>query len=105
MDGRDIGTNVFADAPYKFYLTASPRVRARRRALELEKKGMAVDPAKVEEEIRDRDESDSRRALNPLRKAEDAVEIDTSEMTIEEVVGAVLSHIRPAADETKEKTE
>ncbi len=94
MDGRDIGTNVFTDAEYKFYITASPHVRAVRRARELEQKGQRVDLAQVEADIIERDYNDSHREHNPLKKADDAVEIDTSDMSIEEVVGAMLAVIQ-----------
>ena len=94
MDGRDIGTNVFTDAEYKFYITASPHVRALRRALELEQKGQKVDIDQVEADIIRRDYNDSHREHNPLRKADDAVEIDTSDMTIGDVVRAMLETIR-----------
>ena len=86
MDGRDIGTNVLKDAEYKFYLTASAAVRALRRAKEMEEKGEAVDLAQVEADIRFRDHQDSTRQHNPLKKAEDAFEIDSSDIGIEEVV-------------------
>ena len=86
MDGRDIGTNVLKDAEYKFYLTASVAVRALRRAKEMEEKGEAVDLAQVEADIRFRDHQDSTRQHNPLKKAEDAFEIDSSDIGIEEVV-------------------
>ncbi len=89
LDGRDIGTFVLPDADFKFFLTASPDVRARRRYDELTAKGMQVNFERLKEEIIRRDEQDMTRALAPLRQAEDAVLIDTSDMTIEEVVQAV----------------
>ncbi len=89
MDGRDIGTNVITDAEYKIFLTASPEVRARRRALEMEAKDMDVDFEKLVAEINERDWRDSHREHNPLRKADDAVEVDTSDLTIDEVVEAI----------------
>lgn len=94
MDGRDIGTNVLPRAEYKFYLTASPGVRAKRRTLEMIQKGENPDIKKVEEDIIARDHQDSTRAHNPLRKADDALEIDSSELGIEEVVGRISEHIK-----------
>lgn len=93
MDGRDIGTNVFTDAQYKFFLNATPEERARRRVKELIEKGQNVDYEATLEDIRQRDYNDSHRKLNPLRKADDAVEIDTTEMTIDEVAGTILNAI------------
>lgn len=93
MDGRDIGTNVLKDAEYKFYLTASSKVRAERRAKEMLEKGQDADLAKVEADILIRDHQDSTREHNPLKKAEDAVEIDSSDIGIEEVVGMILGRI------------
>lgn len=94
MDGRDIGTNVLRDAEYKFYLTASTAVRARRRALEMEQKGETADISCVEADITARDLQDSTREHNPLTKAADAIEIDSSAMGIREVVDAILERIR-----------
>ena len=93
MDGRDIGTNVFTDAQYKFFLTATPEERARRRVKELLEKGQDVNYEDTLADIRQRDYNDTHRKLNPLRKAGDAVEIDTTDMTIEEVAGAILDAI------------
>lgn len=93
MDGRDIGTNVFPNAEYKFFLTASVSERARRRWLELKEKGQEVDLATVEEDLATRDYNDSHRALNPLKKAEDAIEVDTTAMTASEVSTYILSRI------------
>lgn len=90
MDGRDIGTCVLPDATVKIYLTASVRERARRRYLELKEKGQEESLAKIEEDIRDRDHRDMTREISPLRQAEDAVLVDASEMTIEEVTAAIL---------------
>ena len=86
MDGRDIGTNVIPDAQYKFFVTASLETRAQRRMLELEKKGQTVDYNTIHNEIAQRDKQDRERKLNPLVQAEDAVLVDTTSMTIEEVV-------------------
>lgn len=84
LDGRDIGTFVFPTAEVKFFLTASPEVRAKRRWLELKQKGVNKDFSEVLADLVKRDNNDSQRALAPLKKAEDAIEIDTSNMTIEE---------------------
>ena len=91
MEGRDIGTNVFPDAAVKVYLTARPEVRAARRAEELRAKGQDVDDDEVLAALMERDERDSTRAVAPLRKAADAVEVDTSGMTLDEVVAAVAA--------------
>ena len=86
MDGRDIGTNVLKDAECKIYLDASPRVRAERRAKELAAKGLPCDVDAVEEDIRQRDYRDMHREHNPLAKADDAAVIDSSYLTIPQVV-------------------
>lgn len=89
MDGRDIGTKVLPDATLKVYLTASAEVRARRRCLELEQKGMPEPYEKVLSEMIERDYQDTHRAASPLMKAEGAVEVDSSDMTLEQVVAAI----------------
>lgn len=94
MDGRDIGTNVLTDAEHKFYLNAQPEERARRRHLELLEKGQQTSYLQVLEDIRLRDHNDMTRALNPLRKAEDAREIDTTGMNLEQVICAIIDHIK-----------
>jgi len=94
MDGRDIGTNVLTDAEFKFFMTASSAERAQRRWLELKEKGETADMAQVEADIIQRDHNDSTRKLNPLRKAEDAMELDTTGMTIEEVIQKILEVIK-----------
>jgi len=94
MEGRDIGTNVFPDAVVKVFLTARPEVRAARRTAELRAMGDDVDEAQVLAALVERDRRDSTRAVAPLRKAADAVEVDTSEMTLDEVVDAVVGVIR-----------
>lgn len=93
MDGRDIGTNVFPNAKYKFYLTATVSERARRRWLELKEKGQEAELADVEADIIARDHNDTVRALYPLRKAEDAIEIDTTNMNGEQVTQFILNYI------------
>ncbi len=89
LDGRDIGTVVLPDADFKFFLTASPEVRAKRRYDELVAKGHTVDLEQLKEEIVLRDEQDSTRAIAPLKRADDAILVDTSEMTAEQVVAFV----------------
>lgn len=93
MDGRDIGTTVLPFATYKFYLIAKPEIRAERRLLELQAKGIVTDYQQVLEDIVRRDAADSNRLLSPLRKAADALEIDTSNLSIAEVVAVILSKI------------
>ena len=94
MDGRDIGTNVFRDAEYKIFLTASAEERAERRFEELTAKGQEVRFDEVLRDIEKRDHDDMTRALNPLRKAEDAVEVDTTGLSIDEVIERVLKEIK-----------
>ena len=84
LDGRDIGTFVFPTAEVKFFLTASPEVRAKRRWLELQQKGINKDFSEVLADLVKRDNNDSQRALAHIKKADDAIEVDTSNMTIEE---------------------
>ena len=86
MDGRDIGTNILPNADVKIYLTASVETRAKRRYTELTEKGIACDYDEIAKDIKERDERDMSRETAPLRKAEDAVLVDSSEMSIEEVV-------------------
>lgn len=94
MDGRDIGTVVLPDADVKVYLTASSRTRAQRRFLELSEKGIACDLDEIEKDIIDRDYRDMHREHSPLRQAEDAVLVDSSDMTIDEVVERIISLCR-----------
>ena len=91
MDGRDIGTVVFPDAEFKFYVTASAEERARRRYDELIAKGQDVNYEQVLIDINTRDHNDSTREITPLRKADDAVEVDTTSMNIDEVVAHICS--------------
>lgn len=86
MDGRDIGTTILPNADVKIYLTASVEERARRRYEEYLLKGEAADLEEIKEDIRTRDHNDMTRAVSPLKKADDAIEVDTSHMTIDEVV-------------------
>ncbi len=95
MEGRDIGTVVFPEATFKFYVTARPEVRAERRLAQLRKQGMHGAPLKeVLRQLGARDEQDSTRKLAPLRCAEDAVVVDTSSMGIAQVVRFMADHIR-----------
>ena len=96
MDGRDIGTKVLPDATLKIYLTASVDVRARRRHLELAQKGMNEPYEKVREELIRRDELDTHRAASPLCRAEDAVEVDCSQMTLAQVEERIAALAREA---------
>ncbi|MEN1641162.1 (d)CMP kinase, partial [Pseudomonas aeruginosa] len=91
-DGRDMGTVVFPDAPLKIFLTASAEERARRRYLQLKAKGADVDQSALLEEIRERDERDSQRAVAPLKPADDAILLDSTEMSIEAVVETIIRH-------------
>ncbi len=94
MDGRDIGTVVFPDADVKFFLDASAEERGRRRFLELKAKGMDVELARITKEIRDRDQQDSSRLLAPLRKADDALLLDSTGMSIDDVLNEMLSLVK-----------
>ena len=94
MDGRDIGTNVLKDAEYKIFLTASAEERAQRRFKELQEKGETQTYEEVLEDVKQRDYNDMTRELNPLRKADDAIELDTTGMGIDEVVAAVLDIVK-----------
>lgn len=94
MDGRDIGTNVLPKAEVKIYLTASSKERADRRYRELVEKGEQADINKIEADIIERDERDMNRSIAPLKQAEDAVFVDSSDMGIDEVVGVILSNVR-----------
>ena len=94
MDGRDIGTVVLPDADVKVYLTASVETRAKRRFLELQEKGEPADLAKIAADIEDRDYRDMHRDISPLRQAEDATLVDSSDMTIEQVVERILELCR-----------
>ena len=91
MDGRDIGTNVLTDAELKVFLTADSMVRARRRYEELRSKGVNANLDDIHEEIKERDYQDMNRKLNPLVQAEDAIRLDTSDMTIDEVVNTIVA--------------
>jgi cytidylate kinase len=102
MDGRDIGSNVFPSARFKFFLTASPEERARRRCAELRANGAEADFGRVLGDIERRDYQDSHRALNPLVKSPDAREIDSTRMTAEEVTEMILDIISSTRSEAME---
>lgn len=94
LEGRDIGTVVFPDADVKFFLTASPEERARRRYEELKGRGLEVDYAHVLAEQKERDDRDSQRADSPLRAAPDALTLDTDGLSAQEVIANILSVCR-----------
>lgn len=96
MDGRDIGTYVLPDATLKIFLTASVEERANRRYKEMLEKGMEADFEKVKQDIIYRDKNDSEREFAPLRQAEDAVLVDTSDMSIDEVIDTIYSMVTEA---------
>ncbi|MDB5373626.1 MAG: (d)CMP kinase [Belnapia sp.] len=94
LDGRDIGTVVFPEAPVKLFVTASPAERARRRWLELQAKGIAADPTVVAAELAARDEQDRQRAVAPLKPAEDATVLDTTSLDAEAAFAAAMALVR-----------
>jgi cytidylate kinase len=98
MEGRDITTIVFPDADVKIFLTASIEQRAKRRAEEYEKKGISVSIDEIKENIIERDKIDSTRKMSPLKKAPDAIEIDTSKVSIEEQVNLILEQVKRIAE-------
>ncbi len=93
MDGRDIGTTVFPNADLKIFMTARPEVRAQRRFDELKAKGQDADFADILRNVEERDRQDSTRAVSPLRKADDAIVLDNSDMTREEQFDFVINHL------------
>ncbi|MBO5328154.1 MAG: (d)CMP kinase, partial [Clostridia bacterium] len=94
LDGRDIGTNVLPNAEYKFYVTATAEERAKRRFTENVGKGFTVSYEDILAEIKERDYRDSNREYAPLKQAEDAVLVDTTKMTIDEVVNFIKNKIQ-----------
>ena len=96
LDGRDIGTVVLTDAPVKIYLTASPEARAQRRLNQLREKGEEADFAAILAEVNARDHQDMTREVDPLRQAEDAVVVDSSNLNFEETVQAILQLVEAA---------
>jgi cytidylate kinase len=103
MEGRDIGTIVFPDTPFKFYLDASTRERARRRKKDLDEAGYDVKLERLEAEVTERDRRDATREIAPLRKSEDATVIDTTDMTIEQVVNVLSERVEKIMSERSEK--
>jgi CMP/dCMP kinase len=98
MEGRDIGTVVFPDANVKIFLIASIEARANRRAKEYEEKGVTISLDEVKSNLQQRDKIDSTREASPLTKAEDAIEVDTSNVTIQQQVDMIIEHVRQAAE-------
>jgi CMP/dCMP kinase len=94
MDGRDIGTVVFPDAELKIFMTASPEIRAQRRYLELKEKGQEVDFNSILQNVIERDKIDSTRETSPLRKADDAIVLDNSNLTREEQLAWVIKKVK-----------
>ena len=94
MEGRDIGTAVIPDAEVKIFMTADPAIRAKRRYNQLKEQGKEADLDKIAKEIEARDYQDANRAINPLKQADDAVFLDTSELTLEENINAVSEIIK-----------
>ena len=93
-EGRDQGTVAFPDAELKFFLTASARQRAVRRAKELKAKGLSSDLGQIQRLLEERDRADAARAVGPLLRADDAVEVDTTNMTIDEVVAELMRYVK-----------
>jgi cytidylate kinase len=102
LDGRDIGTVVLPNADVKIYMVAHVSERVKRRRLELEAAGAVVQPANLEREILERDRLDSTRAASPLRKAPDAIEVDTSDLTIEQQVQFVVDQAKRVLEKRDE---
>ena len=98
MDGRDIGTVILPDAEVKIFLTASAQARSKRRFIELREKGEDVTLEEVLADMKQRDHDDETRAAAPLKQAEDAILVDTSELTLEQSIAAVEAVIRPALE-------
>lgn len=94
MDGRDIGTVVFPDAELKIFMTASPEIRAQRRFLELQEKGMETDFSDILKNVEERDKIDSTRAISPLKKADDALVLDNSHLSREEQLAWTLKKVK-----------
>jgi cytidylate kinase len=101
MDGRDIGTVVFPQAELKIFMTAEPHIRAQRRKLELLQKGEDLPLEEIVENLRKRDEIDSNRSEGPLKRAADAIDLDTSFRSMDEQVEFVLAHVRRVQGEIK----
>lgn len=99
LEGRDIGTVVFPDSPCKIFLVADVETRARRRRLQLEQLGIPADEATIRREIEERDANDSTREHSPLRKSRDAIEVETTNTTIDEQVTMILGLVRKRIDQ------
>lgn len=97
LDGRDIGSTVLPKAKYKFFITADSRIRAMRRYKELLERGETPDFEELHAQIELRDKQDAEREFSPLKQAEDAIVVDTSDMNVEQVVAAIKSHIKEGA--------
>jgi CMP/dCMP kinase len=104
LEGRDIGTVVFADSPCKIYLIADAHTRAIRRQLQLREGGTEVDLAQLEKEITERDTNDASREHSPLRKADDAIEVETTNTTIDEQVAMILTLVRKRLGDLESET-
>jgi len=102
MEGRDIGTAIFPDAEFKFFLNADVETRARRRYEELRKKGDSITEDEVLDQLIERDRRDSGRALAPLKRADDAIEIDSTKLSIDAVVAAMKAKINPRINAAKD---
>lgn len=96
VEGRDMGTAVFPEAPFKFFLDARPEVRAKRRELQLQAMGKPADYAEILAQIKARDDQDRNRAASPLAPASDAIIIDTSDIDVDQVFERILSRIKPS---------
>jgi cytidylate kinase len=101
LEGRDIGTVVFPDADVKFFVVASIKERARRRLLELREKDVEANQEDLERELEERDRSDSTRPVSPLQRADDAIEVDTSKLTIDQQVELVVKTVQRKREEGK----
>jgi cytidylate kinase len=102
MEGRDIGTAVFPDAEFKFFLTADVNVRAARRFAELAANGVPITEAEVLAQLKQRDQRDQARELAPLRQADDAIVIDSSKLNVDDVVRAMIARIEAGAHKIKD---
>ena len=101
MDGRDVGTVVFPDAEVKIFMTADPKIRAQRRKLELMQKGEDLPIEQIVENLKIRDEIDSNRSEGPLKRADDAIDLDTSYKSMDEQVAFVLEQVRRVQHDKK----
>ena len=101
MEGRDIGTTVFPNANVKIYLDATPEERAKRRVLQNQEKGISTSYEEALENVKSRDKMDSKRELAPLRQAEDAIYVDSTNLTIDEVVQKIIEIIESSKDKNK----